>query len=135
MNLILFIIKIIHTMIFISAVSVPYLTDNKDILSLMIVYYVFTLTSWYLYDDCFLTPIENKLNKDAPEEKYTYSHNNKNKSFIAYDIQLFTSLSDAKIFLLLSIYPFINTLVCLYKINHYDINSLLLKFHKYIIKY
>jgi hypothetical protein len=99
-----FFIKFLHTIITLIVFAGPYITNNIFYLSCFIFCYIFIVTLWYLFGQCFITIIENILdgNKDS------------NNSFVVNEFSLLFGSYTKIIF---GLFPLINTMVCLYKIN------------------
>jgi len=90
----------------------PYITNDIDVLLFLILNNTGILLLWYLFNDCFLTDIENYL---FDIKKQT------NKPILSFMSKNFISIFGVKSAPILNaIYavPFINTCVCAYKIRY-----------------
>ena len=106
-----YLIKTIHVCLVISVIVGPYLVNNILLLSLLIMYNIIMISSWYVYGNCFLTDIEQYL--DGTVDIYD---DGTSRNFISSFITQY--ICDEKTMLRLFILiPVVNTMVSLWKIN------------------
>lgn len=110
-NNLLTIVKSIHLVYSLIILIGPFITNNKLFLSFLISNYSFLLTSWYMNGNCILTSIEQYLG--GINSRYD---DNKEKSFITEFLVRIFGVTDKNINMVLTIIPFINTNICLYKL-------------------
>ena len=106
------IVKFLHLIIAVIAVFGPYFTNKLLFLSLLILYYTFNLTLWYLHGHCPLTDLEYYLDNDK--------HTNQSKSFLIEFLEnIFGKTKNIQhtILYITTCIPLWNTFVCLIKIN------------------
>jgi hypothetical protein len=107
-----YIIKFIHFLYAVFITIGPYITNNIEVLLFLILNNTGILLLWYLFDDCWLTDIENYL-FDVKIEK--------NKPILSFMSKNFISnFGEKSKTILTAIYtiPFVNTCVCAYKIRY-----------------
>lgn len=106
-TILLYLIKIIHLFVMFLVVIGPLFIKNPLLLLLIIVINIFIVTGWYLYGYCFLTDIENSLSRGNLANK------EKKKSFITSTIEKYVPfITEKHMHNLLSIVPFLSTLIC-----------------------
>ena len=101
------IIQFIHFIYVIIITIIPYITNDVLLLTIIIINNIGIMLSWYLFGRCVLTDIENYF-LHIKDVKIDFMSN--------IVISYFGEKSKNILFVLYTI-PFINTCLCLYKIN------------------
>lgn len=110
----LYLVKTLHFSLTCFIALAAYFTNNIHILSTVLMCVVLLFYSWYMFDMCFITQIEEYLGA-SPQ---VYDDASK-KSFMATAIQSCTGLDDRATIHLFTAVPLLSAVVCIYKINRY----------------
>lgn len=106
-----YILKFIHLILSLTLIFLPYITNNIIILSILSVIYILTISQWYIFGYCLLSPIENLLTGNSEHDV--------NNSFMSQYFKNKFNINDHNLKILCTLIPLINFTVCIIKINLY----------------
>ena len=109
----LYLVKFLHISQSIILSIGPYITNNIQLLSLLIICYVLLITFWYLFDHCIWSPIEQYLEGNVI--KY---EDGSLKSFITVFFEKILG-GEKNVYYIVTFIPVVNTIVALLKINYF----------------
>lgn len=107
------ILNIIHLLLYV-LVIIPFITNNKKILTFYLHYLLFVFLGWLIFDNkCWLTILEDKITKKNMIDN--------NGNSLVYRIYNLTNIKLSEFFIdiLLRIVTYLSILVLTYKLNIY----------------